>query len=82
MLLVGAGFNQLLRSSGAEARAATNATRIDEVSARVGHIERTLAEGGPAPLALRISRVEQALNDMSDKIDKLYRTLVLRQELD
>lgn len=79
MLLIGAGFTQLLRASGAEARETMNATRIGEIIVRLGHLERSLADGGPAPLAQRVQRVENMLSDVSDKIDQLYRAIVLEK---
>lgn len=79
LIIIGAMFSFLLTSSATQYRMQRNEDDIKDVRSQLAGVKSELANGGPAPLALRVTRVEEGLGTMQGQLSEMYKVIVLRQ---
>lgn len=79
LMLMGAVFSFLLSSSATQYRLQRNEEDIRDLRTQIGAVRQDLANGGPQPLAQRVTKVEMGMEKMQSQLDDMYKVIVLRQ---
>lgn len=79
MLLVGAVFSFLLTTSATGVRIANVEEQIRDLRAQQAQVQQDLGSGGPQPLALRVTAIENTVKDLRAEVKDIYTVVVLKQ---